>query len=73
VAVGEYDISIDKLVAAAEILPNDQKTVGFTTMLPEESKVPSLQEFYFSLNLDLSFFFVEEVQLKRTGPRNQKF
>jgi len=53
VAVGEYDISIDKLVAAAEILPNDQKTVGFTTMLPEESKSLPFQGFHFSINLNL--------------------
>ncbi|KAL6263475.1 hypothetical protein P5V15_006266 [Pogonomyrmex californicus] len=38
VAIGEYDISLDKLVAAAETIPNVQKTVALTTTgLPEET------------------------------------
>ncbi|KYN05402.1 ATP-binding cassette sub-family G member 4 [Cyphomyrmex costatus] len=37
VAVGEYGISLDKLVAAAEALPTDQKTIALTTSLPEET------------------------------------
>jgi len=39
VAIGVYDVSLDKLVAAAELIPGDQKSVTLTTMLSEESKV----------------------------------
>ncbi|XP_011872095.1 PREDICTED: ATP-binding cassette sub-family G member 1 [Vollenhovia emeryi] len=38
VAVGEYEIALDKLVAAVETMPNDQKTtVGLTTGLHDET------------------------------------
>ncbi|XP_018338577.1 PREDICTED: ATP-binding cassette sub-family G member 1 [Trachymyrmex septentrionalis] len=37
VATGEYGISLDELVAAAETLPTDQKTITLTTSLPEET------------------------------------
>ncbi|XP_018057948.1 PREDICTED: ATP-binding cassette sub-family G member 1 [Atta colombica] len=37
VAIGEYDISLDKLVAAAETLPTAQKTIALTTSLPKET------------------------------------
>lgn len=39
VAIGEYGISIDKLVAAAEVLQGDQKSVALTATLRDESKV----------------------------------
>ncbi|XP_011050624.1 PREDICTED: ATP-binding cassette sub-family G member 1 [Acromyrmex echinatior] len=42
VAIGEYGISLDKLVAAAETLSTDQKTITLTTSLPEETN--SIQE-----------------------------
>ncbi|KYQ52095.1 ATP-binding cassette sub-family G member 1 [Trachymyrmex zeteki] len=37
VAIGEYGISLNKLVAAAETLPTNQKTIALTTSLPEET------------------------------------
>ncbi|KAG5320806.1 ABCG1 protein, partial [Pseudoatta argentina] len=37
IAIGEYGISLDKLVAAAETLPTDQKTIALITSLPEET------------------------------------
>ncbi|XP_012522316.1 ATP-binding cassette sub-family G member 1 [Monomorium pharaonis] len=37
VAIGEYGISLDKLVAAAETIPCSQKTIALTTELPEET------------------------------------
>lgn len=39
VAIGEYGISLDKLVAAAETIQVNQKSVALTTQLPEESKL----------------------------------
>lgn len=38
VAIGEYGISLDKLVAAAETIPVEQKSIAPTTMLSDESK-----------------------------------
>ncbi|XP_072760251.1 ATP-binding cassette sub-family G member 1 [Anoplolepis gracilipes] len=38
VAIGEYGISLDKLVAAAETMQVDQKSVAFTTPLLSEEK-----------------------------------
>lgn len=50
-AIGEYGISLDKLVAASETIPNDQKTtVDLTTSPPEESTF--LPQFY-PVNLSL--------------------
>ncbi|XP_011700521.1 PREDICTED: ATP-binding cassette sub-family G member 4 [Wasmannia auropunctata] len=37
VAIGEYGIPLDKLVAAAETLPKNEKTIALTTSLPEET------------------------------------
>ncbi|XP_012227945.1 ATP-binding cassette sub-family G member 1 isoform X2 [Linepithema humile] len=39
VAIGEYDISLDKLVARAELIPDDQKSVALTTSLSEEKSI----------------------------------
>jgi len=47
VAIGEYGISLDKLVAAAETLEADQKSVALTTTLLEESKVALFLETLF--------------------------
>lgn len=38
VAIGEYGISIDKLVAAAEVLQGDQKSVALTATLRDENE-----------------------------------
>jgi len=46
VAIGEYGITLDKLVAAAETLEADQKSVALTTAL-EESKVALFLETLF--------------------------
>jgi hypothetical protein len=46
VAIGEYGISLDKLVAAAETLEADQKSVALTSAL-EESKVALFLETLF--------------------------
>ncbi|XP_039308326.1 ATP-binding cassette sub-family G member 1 isoform X2 [Solenopsis invicta] len=39
VAIGEYGVELDKLVAAAETIPNDEKQVALTARQPEENKI----------------------------------
>ncbi|XP_014486838.1 PREDICTED: ATP-binding cassette sub-family G member 1 [Dinoponera quadriceps] len=38
VAIGEYGISLDTLVSAAEKLQDNQKSIAFTTVLPETTR-----------------------------------
>lgn len=44
VAIGEYGISFDKLVLAAQAMQNDEKSVTLTTRLPKETDKTTVKE-----------------------------